>query len=136
MTKEQKQLLIKDLCSRLPYGVKVCPILITSVKEYPAKKIREMNALHLNTLKCDMNNEMQRYTYKPYLFPLSGMTEEQKEYLRQNQILIAISTSGIVETTTEGFDWLNANHFDYRGLIEQGLAIDATNLNIYKEEQP
>ena len=68
---------------------------------------------------------------KPYLLPLSSMTEEQKMFLKQQNWCIAISTSGTVETTIEGIDWLNKNHFDYRGLIERGLAINATGLNIY-----
>lgn len=134
LKQEDKELLLKDLCARLPYGVKVCPVLVTSTKEYPSEKTREMNALHLNTLKCDINNKMQRYTYKPYLFPLSSMSDEQKKFLREQNWCIAISTSGTIETSIEGFDWLNKNHFDYRGLIEKGLAIDATGLNIYKEK--
>ena len=52
-------------------------------------------------------------------------------FLKQQNWCIAASTSGTVETTVEGIDWLNKNHFDYRGLIEKGLAIDATGLNIY-----
>ena len=59
------------------------------------------------------------------------MTEEQKMFLKQQNWCIATSTSGTVETTVEGIDWFNKNHFDYRGLIEKGLAIDATGLNIY-----
>ena len=62
--------------------------------------------------------------YKPYLFPLSSMTEEQKK-----EWLYTLSSD--YNITYDTVDWLNKNHFDYRGLIEKGLAIDATGLNIY-----
>ena len=61
---------------------------------------------------------------KPYLFSLSSMTKEQeKEWL--------YTLSSDYNITYDTVDWLNKNHFDYRGLIEKGLAIDATGLNIY-----
>ena len=67
---------------------------------------------------------------KPYLFPLSSMTEEQKkEYAHVLVMSSNISYAQLADTFVE--DWFNKNHFDYRGLIEKGLAIDATNLNIY-----
>ena len=65
---------------------------------------------------------------KPYLFPLSSMTEAQKqEYQYITERWMYDSSYSISDST----DWLNKNHFDYRGLIESELAIDATNLNIY-----
>ena len=120
-----KELLLKDLCARLPYGVKVNGVFLNYNKD--KGKIlyeecnKEFNYEHLN----------RYWTLKPYLFPLSSVTEEQKMFLRQQNWCITISTSGTVQTTIEGIDWLNKNHFDYRGLIEKGLAIDATGLNIY-----
>ena len=105
-----------------------------------------------------INNE---YMVKPYLFPLSNITEEQKKDLlltvvgKEGLKLFSVTKDGIVSNdkseqslynfsfnnvefsnnTTEAYiDWLNKNHFDYRGLIDKGLAIDATGLNIYKEE--
>jgi hypothetical protein len=73
---------------------------------------------------------------KPYLFPLSSMTEEQMEeliskHLGYYQIFEGIGRRFFFEKGFEIYDWLNANHFDYRGLIEKGLAIDATDKNIY-----
>ena len=76
---------------------------------------------------------------KPYLFPLSSMTEEQeREYntLRDFVYTHHYEYEDIVEDmglydNWRSIDYLNANHFDYRGLIEKGLAIDATGLNIY-----
>ena len=128
MTKEQEDLLWKDLCTRLPYKVKfkvkyqddTCRLFVI----YKYGKIYVIGAggypIEVNLTDC-----------QPYLFPLSSMTEEQKMFLKQQNWCIATSTSGTVETTVEGIDWLNKNHFDYRGLIEKGLAIDATGLNIY-----
>ena len=137
MTKEQEDLLWKDLCARLPYSVKV-QFKTNSVIENKYKFIYnvdeeyeyiEKSNLTLDIIKMLTNNCIDEI--KPYLFPLSSMTEEQKMFLKQQNWCIAISTSGTVETTIEGIDWLNKNHFDYRGLIENGLAIDATGLNIY-----
>ena len=128
MTREQEDLLWKDLCTRLPYRVKfkvkyqddTWRVLVI----YKYGKIYVIGAggypIEVNLTDC-----------QPYLFPLSSMTEEQKMFLKQQNWCIATSTSGTVETTVEGIDWLSKNHFDYRGLIEKGLAIDATGLNIY-----
>ena len=128
MTREQEDLLWKDLCTRLPYRVKfkvkyqddTWRVLVI----YKYGKIYVIGAggypIEVNLTDC-----------QPYRFPLSSMTEEQKMFLKQQNWCIATSTSGTVETTVEGIDWLNKNHFDYRGLIEKGLAIDATGLNIY-----
>ena len=65
--------------------------------------------------------------YKPYLFPLSSMTDEQEEEYND----LNCYELGCFPHTEEALDYLIKNHFDYRGLIEKGLAIDATNLNIY-----
>ena len=132
MTQENKELLLRDLCARLPYGVKCAYFDIKG----------EIKVGELFTVWCDEKRvfiDKLSIDYDgcdcigviPYLFPLSSMTREQKMFLKQQNWCIAISTSGTVETTIEGFDWLNKNHFDYRGLIPMGLALDATNLNIY-----
>ena len=66
--------------------------------------------------------------FKPYLFPLSSMTEKQKkEYQCITERWMYDSSYSISDST----DWLNKNHFDYRNLIDKNLAIDATGLNIY-----
>ena len=126
MTQENKELLLKDLCSRLPYGVKI---------ELTWWVMGEGTCIDI-TLEPDhieqlLNDEDGDTYIEPYLFPISRMTEEQKMFLIQQNWCIAISASGTVETTIEGINWLNKNHFDYRGLIEKGLAINATGLNIY-----
>lgn len=120
-----KELLIKDLSSRLPYDVKVLYDNKVFSIDYVSSIYEEIK---LDT--CD-NYTLDVSDVKPYLFPLSSMTEEQKMFLKQQDWCIAISTSGTVETTVEGIDWLNKNHFDYRNLINKNIAIDATGLNIY-----
>ena len=126
MRQEDKELLLKDLCARLPYGVKINTIqgdfTLLGLTNERAFTTCEVEGCH---------NDFPIDCIKPYLFPLSSMTEEQKMFLKQQNWCIAISTSRTVETTVEGIDWLNKNHFDYRGLIEKELAIDATGLNIY-----
>lgn len=125
MTQEEKELLFKDLCSRLPYephGVKVRGVFFNCNKD--------VNRCQYEVCDKYFNHQhLGRYgTLKPYLFPLSSMTEKQKEEL---QSLMVHDSYGILYHTIESFDYLCKNHFDYRGLIEKGLAIDATNLNIY-----
>ena len=121
-----KEILIRDLCARLPYGVKV-------LYDNKVFSIDYVSSIH-EEIKLDTrdNYTINVSDVKPYLFPLSSMTEEQKMFLKQQNWCIAISTSGTIETTVEGIDWLNKNHFDFRGLIEESLALDATNLGIYE----
>ena len=121
-----KELLIKDLSSRLPYGVKI-ELTWWGMGE-GAYTNTTLEPDHIEQLLKDEDGDIE---IKPYLFPLTSITEEQKMFLKQQNWCIAISTRGTVETTIEGIDWLNKNHFDYRGLIKRGLAIDATGLNIY-----
>ena len=132
MTQEDKELLLKDLCARLPYGVKC-----ENYNHIDGRNVFKVTDIRDSGYICGTINNHYCWAVfdplelKPYLFPLSSMTEEQKMFLKKQNWCIAISTSGTVETTIEGIDWLNENHFDYRGLIEKGLAIDATGLNIY-----
>ena len=128
MTTEQKDLLVKDLCSRLPYGVKLHCISYTMTCIGPYT---------LNTIVLDrFCNEDTKYVpfdeVKPYLFPLSSMTEEQKRHYHwlQCHALDALGNP-LCFDCYDSLDWLNKNHFDYRGLIPMGLANDATGLNIY-----
>lgn len=124
MTQEQKDILFKDLCSRLPYGVKVNVdtqgdfTLIGLTKESVFTAC-EIEGWHYN---------FPIETIKPYLFPLSSMTEEQKKELKPTMIEDAF---GVLYYTLKSYDYFYKNHIDIRGLIEKGLAIDATNLNIY-----
>ena len=119
MTQEDKELLLKDLCSRLPYGV------IIQIKDWTVLDA-ELKIGHINRLQI---NDVE---LKPYLFPLSSMTEEQKViYGDLCYSIIQSLAKNMQSELNELINWLNAHHFDYRGLIEKGLAIDATNLNVY-----
>ena len=140
MTQEDKELLLKDLCARLPYGVK----LYRTYGECVSLELRSVDVgndkLVFYTYKgdgleiCDTDT-IERFgqlKYKPYLFPLSSMTEEQKEEYHNN-CNVGLDRQGneVYYDCAESIDWLNAHFFDYRGLIEKGLAIDATGLGIY-----
>lgn len=123
---KQEELLLQDLCARLPYGVKV---RYSSHTKFITCTVQSINPAYNNIdlwSKDACFNSVGINKIKPYLFPLSSMTEEQyKEYWE-------LEHSGNMEhLSIPLLDWLNANHFDYRGLIEKGLAIDATELNIY-----
>ena len=130
MTQEDKELLFKDLCARLTFGIKFLRESWNFETDQELSVIEVLEDIdkdgYINNTKVYKVEDI-----KPYLFPLTSITEEQKMFLKQQNWRIAISTRGTVETTIEGIDWLNKNHFDYRGLIEKGLAIDATGLNIY-----
>jgi hypothetical protein len=125
MREEDKNLLMIDLCSRLPYGVKVeAETWLEDEGEfaYVPDKVYSINSDGYIVHGYD-----EVYECKPYLFPLSSMTEEQKEEFDRLYTYDAL----IINPQWELIDWLNKNHFDYRGLIEKGLAIDATDKNIY-----
>lgn len=129
MIQKQKDLLLKDLCARLPYGVK-CDV--GDNKPYTLSRIEiDNNNGHLLDF-IEMKNGLDMQVYlsevKPYLFPLSSMSNEQKCEFVDTCTFFRDSSFG---WTDETFDWLNENHFDYRDLIPMGLAIDATELNIY-----
>ena len=129
MTQEDKQLLLKDLCARLPYGVRYRHLAWDDEhgEDYIAAKIYSINSD--GYVKNSYDDETVYIDdVRPYLFPLSSMTEEQKrEYQYITERWMYDPSYSISDST----DWLNKNHFDYRGLIEKGLAIDATGLNIY-----
>ena len=120
-----KELLLKDICARLPYGV-------IALTEKGKGHICDINLTIFGT-KIGINiNPTVRDTFsvediKPYLFPLSSMTEEQeKEYNNLNCYEL-----GCFPHSEEALDYLTKNHFDYRYLIEKGLALDATGKNVY-----
>ena len=142
MTQEDKELLIKDLCARLPYGVKI--ELTWWVMDEGTCMSTTLEPDHIEQIR---NDELGDAEIKSYLRPMSSMTDEQcydfycrfveneidyndfKKYYFDgclwNKVLTTINDCGDI------IDWLNKYHFDYRGLIEKGLAIDTTRLNIY-----
>jgi len=109
MTQEEKELLLKDLCGRLPYGVNI---------QYDNGHIIETRELGLGSLHDFIFNDV---TIKPYLCPMSSMTNDEKETYESFIIGIATDEIGAWELT----DWLNKNKFDYRSLIPMGLALEA-----------
>ena len=115
MTLENKQLLLKDLCTRLPYEVK------GFIDGFGTVHLRGHANFVADDIAIEHNGDVSWIEvnhFKPYLRPMSSMTEEEwKEY---NQ------TIGKSFSFTDEVDWLNAHHFDYRGLIEMGLALEAT----------
>ena len=141
MTQEDKDLLFRDLCARIPYNVKC----------YNSKYRLDL-AEEIICITVNYNHpciQLGTYLYKleqvkPYLFPLSSMTEEQlfevQEILGKNEIEIEDGFLNIVDSDRNTItyleilallEWFYKNHFDIYGLIPMGLAIDATNLNIY-----
>ena len=128
MKQEDKTLLIKDLCARIPYGVKF---------NFNGN-IRTLTGID----KCVDDNwnwtdcvcaigisPIEIEFCKPYLFPISSMTEEQSKIYHE-LIRGMFGTSALINIE-EFVNWCNKNHLDWRGLIPKGLAIDATRLNIY-----
>ena len=118
MTLEDKELLLKDLCARLSYGVKVQGNFKWGFDGQIMDDMRE-SVLDIETLEWLMNG----IEVRPYLRPISSMTEEEHTYW---DYVYSDSGLGITEgLISECVDWLNAHHFDYRGLIEKGLALEA-----------
>ena len=151
MTQENKELLLKDLCARLPYGVKVSKVVEDWISDSrPIRSINLNNIIVEDGEFEDGTPDIDVWAYedfKPYLFPMSSMTHEQRKeliayagyerreedvgYHSETYYYDLVGHENILYPNSDAIDWLNKNHFDYRGLIEKGLAIDATGLNIY-----
>jgi len=120
MNSEDKELLLKDLCARLPYGVK-CKI--TAIKK------EEIKTLFPEQVGVFRRNHCKIY---PYLRPMSSMTsEEWIEYCDccsedEKDVIISKQTRYRIIPTTHREHFFNSHHFDYKGLIEKGLALKAT----------
>lgn len=126
MTQEDKELLFKDLCARLPYNV-ICQVEFRESGKYQSKSMFLSGVFTDEAYFTTESGSIYSNEYKPYLFPLSSMTDEQEEEYND----LNCYELGCFPHTEEALDYLIKNHFDYRGLIEKELAIDATNLNIY-----
>ena len=125
MIQEYKELLIKDICARLPYNV-ICQVEFEENGKYNSKVMLLSGIFTDEAYFTTKGGSIYSNEYKPYLFPLSSMTEKEK--LRYEGLMIGTDN---ISYMLDVIDWLNSHHFDYRGLIEKGLAIDATNLNVY-----
>ena len=140
MTQEEKDLLIKDLCTRLPYGVKINNEIQGDFVIYGICE----NYVFARTTNTHADFPIEKI--KPYLFPLSSLTEAQRNNICQLLLDTQNKFSPYGEINSKGCDnlfissvkqsnalinYCLANHLDINGLIEKGLAIDATELNIY-----
>jgi hypothetical protein len=154
MKQDEKDLLFKDISARLPYGVKAY------VKHYSKLDRKWYEGIYtIDSAYPSLNNifvcseigsvevivDYDDYEIKPYLFPLSSMTEEQwmdTPYANLNKFTfdsfkcgcstLAFETYEVnLNYVVEFINWCYKNHFDINGLIPMGLASDATNLNIY-----
>lgn len=144
MTQEEKQLLLKDLCARLPYGV-ICE---TEKGDGHLVYINQTlfgteYGLNISPLKRDYfdDDETEEQVIKPYLRPMSSMTEKENKEFSNFCIIDEFAWNGNSEIgyknqaiiMSEAIDWLNVHHFDYRGLIPMGLALEASE-GMYKNE--
>lgn len=141
MRQEEKKLLLADLCARLPFGVKiklgdydyqVCGY--NSEKEMPLKIWYYYNS----NLSLKSYIDVYLIDYLPYLRPMSSMTEEERaEFYKVGGIMshkVETDTYVLTAFSPEAYNWLNKKMFDYRGLIEKGLAIEALK-GMYKVEK-
>lgn len=132
MTKEEKDLLIKDLSARLPYGVKIHILSWNEDMMEFEDKADELYSINKDEYIRTVNEdyEFEINDIKPYLLPLSSMTEEEKEEYRNidnRSYSCPIDYAHI--PSSDRIDWLNKKMFDYRGLIPMGLAIAVTKEN-------
>ena len=139
MTQEDKDILLKDLCARLPYGVKG---LVTFNGNLFMTQIqvedRTIDGKLYDRFAEFQDSWYDNVTIKPYLFPLSSMTDAQEAELDK---YLDMDSKSLIDGYKNGLrcahpyfnvqDWYNKNHFDYRGLIPMGIANDATGKNIY-----
>lgn len=137
MTQEDKQLLLKDICARLPYGVKMQ--ISEMIPEWFAKKYGKgttvtpftLDASIMHFIVVNINSDVKEV--KPYLRPMSSMTEEEeKEFNHVFELELAALEEPAVGHTIKSaasnafvIDFYNRHHFDFRGLIPMGLALEA-----------
>lgn len=126
MTQEHKEILLRDLCGRLPYGVKVLFENKVFSVDYISAIYEEIHLDIPDNYTVDISD------IKPYLFPMSSMTDgEKEEYCQLQQRVIYNSKGPVNEDVTKYINWCYKKHLDVNNLIPIGLAIDAANLNLY-----
>jgi hypothetical protein len=131
MTTEEKQLLFKDICARLPYGI-YCQIKYKR-KNKIFEECKQLDGTFFNSIECLFRSESgAEYStdYKPYLRSMSSMTEEEKEDVKplfklvwtdDNKRLLVVRQNKMAEY----LDYIYSHHLDFRGLIPMGLALEA-----------
>lgn len=145
MTKKEKNLLIKDLCARLPYGVNILHEGWNFEWDEELSTVEKVVGIDKDFIYTKVINTHNGKEYrddklpidtfddKLFLCPMSSMTEEQWEDYQKIRMIDCVhgDINGTFINAGLIVDWLNAHHFDYRGLIDKNLAIDATGLDIY-----
>ena len=133
MSKEEKELLLRDLCARLPYKIMVKVNDTQGIMDeidIPNERIfvSSLNPFLYGGAKASWFTVNGDKIY-PYLRPMSSMTEEEKKEYKKlcDERVFKYALEWVTKwfDTPNSIDWLNAHHFDYRGLIEKGLAIEA-----------
>ena len=120
MTQEENELLLKEISARLPYG------LIVQYKRKTFEPYSEYTADEKAEIDDMLHHRLKVLDCKPYLRPMSSMTEQESEKFEEFLELQSEYTTGAdIRFKYDMFDWLNSRHFDYRGLIEKGLALEA-----------
>lgn len=127
----EKELLLKDLCARLPYNV-ICQVEFKENGKYNSKVMLLSSIFTDEAYFTTKGGSIYSNEYKPYLFPLSSMTEEEKEEYCQLQQRVIYNSKGVVNEDVKNYiNYCYKKHLDINNLIPMKLAIDATNLNIY-----
>ena len=149
MKKEDKELILKDLCARSFYSVMVTVPIMSFIKgQGPYTEPIELVSANAVDMTCTVGNRYAQTSgikmfnrkgelvCKPYLRTMSSMTEEEKmEYITITNYNKDSNNKPYRELTIKAIDWLNAHHFDYRGLIEKGFAIEAPEGMYDKKEE-
>lgn len=131
MTQEEKELLLKDICARLPYGVKVKFYLPLNT-HFVIETLRDVEIRNENILVCTTTwNAIKLEICKPYLRSLSSMTEEEEN---EYQDIVQNDGNWVNLLSQNLMNFFNKHHFDYHGLIEKGLALEAPE-DMYKDEK-
>lgn len=141
MTQEEKQLLLKDLCARLAFGRVKCQVKVESFNEEMGEHIEllddEITFIEpgiYNAYLYEEGTDVDISDIKPYLRPMSSMTEEEdKEWQLYKRSIAESCDSRLEEKISALHDWFNSRHLDWRGLIPKGLALEALP-EMYKTE--